>query len=180
MSEEKLVEAPALVQAKGLKQLILLVGLPRCGKTTYANHAKFRMGLKGVGVSIVSPDDIRFAIYGKYGVHFERDFEPLVWFIARMCVKAAFVRDDIVILDATNLKNSDRDKWLSTEWTCQYVVFQVDKVTCIERARRGDREDLVEVIERMDAHRYLPFSDEQQKNILSSGWYHLFPGRHIS
>jgi predicted kinase len=163
-----------------VKQLILLVGLPRCGKTTYADYVKFRMGLKGVGVSIVSPDDIRFAIYGKYGSHLERDFETLVWFIAHTCVKAAFVRDDIVILDATNLINSDRDKWLSTSWTCRYVVFPTDKITCIERARRGDREDLVEVIERMDAQQYPPLSDEQRKNILHPGWYHLFPGRRIS
>jgi predicted kinase len=185
ISAEKLVD---LVRANAegkeqlmlirVKQLILLVGLPRCGKTTYANNLRVQLGLKRVSVSIVSPDDIRFAIYGKYGLRFDRDSEPLVWFIVRTCVRAAFERNDIVVLDATNLTRGDREKWLSKEWFCQYVVFHDSKDVCIRRAQADGRHDLVSVIERMDERKELELTDEKSKGlVLQRGWHQSIPDR---
>ncbi len=58
------------------KELIIPIGIPGCGKTTYYNTE-----YKSKGYYRVSPDEIRFAIlnYPESGIDFDETKEEEVW-----------------------------------------------------------------------------------------------------
>jgi len=118
--------------------LIMTVGLPRSGKSTWARKQEHL---------IVNPDSIRLAIHGQA---FIEDTEPIVWTITKYMVKALFLAGhNKVILDATNTTKEARDFWISDDWKCIYHLFLASKSECIERAIKDDKEYLIPVIERM-------------------------------
>ena len=120
--------------------LILTVGLPRSGKSTWA---------KTQGVPIVNPDAIRLALTGQA---FRAESENFVWAIARCMVESLFgAGHTTVILDATNTTTARRDMWFSETWTRQYKVFDTPVDVCIQRAIDGKRMDLIPVIKRMQS-----------------------------
>lgn len=119
-----------------MKTLYLTVGLPRSGKSTWAQKQH---------VPIVNPDSIRLAVHGQ---PFYAPAEPYVWTIAKTMVLSLFLAGhDQVILDATNATKSRREQWLSTEWKTRCVVFDTPADICLERA--GENAGLVGVITRM-------------------------------
>ena len=121
-----------------MNTLIGTIGLPRSGKSTWA---------KQQGLPIVNPDAIRLALYNEA---FVAEAEKMIWTIAHYMVKSLFLAGhEKVILDATNLTPKRRLGWYSNDYACEWKVFDTDKETCIERAKKGGREDLVEVIEIM-------------------------------
>ena len=121
-----------------MNKLILTVGLPRSGKTTWA--------LKQ-GHPIVNPDAIRLALHGR---PFYAGAEAFVWAIAKIMVKALFgAGHGTVILDATNVTAKRRAEWKSDEWQSVCHVFDVSQEECKERAILTDRDDLLPVIDRM-------------------------------
>lgn len=131
------------------KTLLLTVGLPRSGKTTWAIST---------GFPIVNPDSIRLAIHGK---PFLATAEPSVWITAKVMVRALFMAGhDTVILDATNTTRERRDEWKSNEWESRFKVIDTDWDTCLERARQEGNEEIVGVIERM-AGQYEPLQDDE-------------------
>ena len=96
-----------------MKKLILTVGLPRSGKTTWAKKMNF---------PIVNPDSIRLALHGN---QFITEAEPMVWEIAKYMVKSLFLAGhNTVILDATNTTVKKRKEWLSKEYDCYFKVFK--------------------------------------------------------
>lgn len=118
--------------------LILTVGLPRAGKSTWARERDY---------PIVNPDSIRLAIHGQA---FYAPAEPIVWATAHIMVAALFkAGHQTVVLDATNLTRTRRNEWLSSDWDCAFEVFPTPVVECVRRAIASDRPDLVAVIERM-------------------------------
>lgn len=122
-----------------MKTLIITIGLPRSGKSTWARKQ---------GIPIVNPDSIRLAIHGK---NFIQESEDLVWCIAKYMVKALFLAGhDNIILDATNLTSKRRQFWISDNWRCVQRYFHVSVSTCIQRARDSGREDLIPIIKEMD------------------------------
>ena len=121
-----------------MDRLILTVGLPRSGKTTWALEQ---------GHPIVSPDGIRLALHGQPFIGLT---EPFVWAIAKCMVRALFLAGHgVVILDATNITKKRRDDWASDDWQLQCRLFRTSKEECLERAAAIGREDLFPVIERM-------------------------------
>lgn len=122
--------------------LVLTVGLPRSGKTTWA---------RTMGLPIVSPDELRQVLHG---TAFWAETEPLVWAMARVMVRALFrAGHRAVVLDACSISPKRRAEWLDNEWvTCAHLVDTPMKV-CIERALAADRHELVEVIQRMELER---------------------------
>lgn len=120
------------------KQLTLMVGLPRSGKSTYARK---------MGCPIVNPDSIRLALHGQ---RFASEAEPMVWAMAKYMVKALFLAGHrSVVVDATNTTKKRRDAWLSDGWTIRMIHIDTPKATCIERAVAENDTDIVPVIERM-------------------------------
>ena len=120
--------------------LVLTVGLPRCGKSTWA---------KAQGSPIVSPDAIRLALHGREFIPLA---EPFVWAIARVMVRALFLAGhEHVIVDATNNTKKRRLEWKSDAWILIHETFHDSADVCIERAKADGRLDLIAVIERMAA-----------------------------
>jgi predicted kinase len=132
-----------------MKTLIMPIGLPRSGKTTWARQN---------GNPIVSPDEIRLALHGQ---RFAAEAEPFVWAIAQVMVKALFAAGhDYVILDATNITRKRREVWRSELWRREFVVAGATKEQCIERAMKLGDSEIIPVIERMAAE-YEPLSPEE-------------------
>lgn len=120
--------------------LLMMVGLPRSGKSTWARIQN---------VPIVNPDSIRLATHGK---EYDQKFEGLVWFHARIMAESLFLAGHpTVILDATNATQSRRSQWKDGPWERHYVVNTTPVQTCVERAVAEGRPHMVPVIERMAA-----------------------------
>ena len=122
-----------------MKELILTVGLPRSGKSTWAILT---------GFPIVNPDSIRQALHGK---PFLKDAEPMVWVIAKYMVKSLFLAGhDRVVVDATNTTQKRRDEWESKGWAIKLAISKTDKRECIVRAKTSSMEFLIPIIESMN------------------------------
>lgn len=132
-----------------MKTLIMTVGLPRSGKSTWSRKQ---------GLPIVNPDSIRLALHGQT---FIEEAESMVWNIAFYMVKALFLAGhDKVILDATNMTSHRREFWISHYWKRNYVYFDTTKEECIKRAIADKREDLIKIIYEMYERRELDFQDD--------------------
>ena len=87
-------------------RLIVLSGIPGSGKSTYCKMYKELYEAQGIKVNIVSSDEIRMELFGKYD-NFEN--EKLVWEIFRMKAYEHSKEDhSVTILDATTLTNKHR------------------------------------------------------------------------
>lgn len=121
-----------------MNKLIVTVGLPRSGKSTWA---------KEQALPIVNPDSIRLAMHGQI---FAKQAEDLVWATAKIMVRALFLAGhETVILDATNLGADRRDAWRDKNWSRKFHVFVTEPSTCKQRALSSSRPELVDVIDRM-------------------------------
>ena len=126
------------------KHLLLMVGLPRSGKSTKAGELSVQFN-----APIVNPDSIRVALHGQ---RFAPQAEPFVWPIARLMVRALFYAGhEVVIVDATNATRKRRDEWQSAEWKRSFVTIETPKEVCLERAAAEGDTEIVPVIERMAA-----------------------------
>lgn len=123
------------------RTLLLTVGLPKSGKSSWARKS---------GYPMVNPDAIRFALYGDSFIY---EAEKMVWAIAHYMVRSLFeAGHDTVVLDATNTTKKRRDPWKSDLWIRKYKIFNASADECIRRAEADDRRDLLPVIERMDGN----------------------------
>lgn len=118
------------------RTLIVTVGLPRSGKSTWA---------LSTGLPVVSPDAIRLAVHGR---RFHAPIEPFVWAQAKLMVMTLFTAGHkTVILDATNVSRKRRKEWMSAMWNTRFKVFPADTVTCLERLRAtGDDAYIAEMV----------------------------------
>lgn len=104
-------------------KLILMVSLPRSGKSTAARL---------MGHPIVNPDSIRLALHGS---RFLPAAEPMVWTIAKYMVKALFLAGHTtVVLDSTNTTQKRRNEWLSDDWDLSLVHINTSEEECTRRA----------------------------------------------
>ena len=121
-----------------MKNLILTVGLPRSGKSTWA--------LKQ-GHPIVNRDAIRLALHGQA---FIGQAEDMVTAIETYMVKSLFeAGHDNVIVDATHLKQKYVKRWHYGNWEVKTKLFDTPKEVCIERAKNDGKEYLIPIIEKM-------------------------------
>jgi predicted kinase len=135
-----------------MKKLIMTVGLPRSGKSTWAKKQPF---------PIVNPDSIRLCLHGwKYFV----PAEPLVWYITKLMVNSLFLAGhDTVILDSTNYSKERRLEWKSPDYIRVYQVFNTSKEECIERAEKENYLEIIPIIEKM--HEKFQSIDETEIDI---------------
>lgn len=118
--------------------LILTVGLPRSGKSTWARKQN---------LPVVCPDSIRLALHGQ---RFQTLAEPLVWAIAHIMVHALFLAGHTtVILDATNITKSRRDEWKISAWTTRFALITTPLSVCLSRAITENDTYIIPIIERM-------------------------------
>ena len=118
--------------------LICLCGLPRSGKTTWAQKTRH---------PIVNPDSIRLALHGQRYVELA---EPFVWATAKVMVRALFLAGHRwIILDATNGNKKRRAEWFDDLWDTRWKVIDTSKDTCISRAMATNDMEIIPVIERM-------------------------------
>jgi predicted kinase len=131
--------------------LILTVGLPRSGKTSWT---------EGKYIPVVNPDAIRLALHG---TAFIPDAEKMIWVIAHYMVKALFIAGhDTVVVDATNTTRKRREAWKGDDWVRKYHVIDTSKEECIARCApdRSNRPDLIPIIEKM-AEQFEPVEDDE-------------------
>ena len=137
--------------------LILMVGLPRSGKSTRALE---------LGHPIVSPDAIRLSIHGHYFIY---ESEGLVWTFARYMVQSLFeAGHDTVIMDACNTKRRRRDQWVSPKWNREFCEINTPSYVCRQRAGQisdsGLSNELINTIDRMESQ-YEPVDPSEGKII---------------
>ena len=120
--------------------LILMVGLPRSGKSTWARKQ---------GHPIVSSDAIRLAIHGK---RFHEEAEPLVHAFAFTMANALFkAGHTTVIIDECNVTEKRRTFWKDKFKNHNVVLKIIDasETECKERATRLNDPYIIPIIERM-------------------------------
>ena len=118
--------------------LIVTVGLPRSGKTTWAKEQAKK------GIPVISLDDVRLTTHGK---RFLKEAEPLVWKKAKQMIDALFMSgSDTVILDECNVTAYERAYWASPSWKVKYKYFKTTKEECIQRAERLEDPEIIIVI----------------------------------
>jgi predicted kinase len=116
-------------------RLILLVGLPRSGKSTWA---------AGQNHPVVSRDAIRIQLHGR---PFFPEHEDEVSQIEEQSVRDLIAAGHrTVIIDATHFRQEYIDRWKTGEWTIETRLFSTPRSLCIRRAKNCGRPDLVEVI----------------------------------
>ena len=148
-----------MCEIEQIPTLILTVGLPRSGKSTWA--------LKQ-GHPIVNPDAVRVALHGREYVGYA---ETMVWAICHYMVRALFEAGHAkVILDACNNSRKRRDAWESSEeWDREFVIFPADKLLCSDRVDRDGQSALrlLGTIERMSKNQDLVSDDEGRISAVS-------------
>lgn len=127
-----------------MKTLILTVGLPRSGKTTWAREQN---------IPIVNRDSIRLALHGQA---FLTKAEPIITILENLMVESLFLAGhEKVIIDATHITAKRRERWtdyistLGSDYRLVLEKFSVSEEVCMQRAIDTYREDLIPVIVRM-------------------------------
>lgn len=135
-----------------MTKLILMVGLPRSGKSTRA-----RVLSQTYNAPIVNPDAIRRVICG---IDYRQKAEPLVWGVAKTMVMSLFeAGHEMVIVDACNNTRRRRDEWRSGHWILEFQVVDTPDHVCLLRASDANP-NLTSVIKRMVAAQEIPDKDE--------------------
>lgn len=122
-----------------MTQLIVTVGLPRSGKTTFCNEL-----LKPKGFVIVNPDSFRLAIHGQV---FIPSAEPFVWAAVYAAVDALRLAGHDVVVDGTHMTKKRRLPW--EERGATFHLMETKAEVCIARAVATGRDELIPVIQRM-------------------------------
>lgn len=132
-------------------KLIMMVGLPRSGKSTWA---------LAQGYPVVCPDAIRLA---KTGQRWWGPIEHEVWATARTMIRALFLAGHkIVILDATALRRKQRDEFNCSQdvlWERHMQIIDTDVEICVDRAEKTYPE-LVDIIHWFHENRELIMPEE--------------------
>ena len=131
------------------QNLIVLIGIPGCGKSTFADHAR-----NEAGMTVISTDEIREELTGEAGSQERnKDVFPLAYGRTRRALEEG--KD--VVFDATNVTRSSRKQVLScipdrNSIRVTYVWFDVPLAKCIQRNRTRDRQVPEPVIKRFSSH----------------------------
>jgi predicted kinase len=124
--------------------LIMMMGLPRSGKSTWAREQ---------GYPIVDCDAIRLA---KTGQRWWGPIEHEIWPFAKTMIRSLFLAGHkIVILDSTSLIRNQRDRFINADdiqWDRYVKIINTHVDICKQRAL-NTYPDLVPVIDWFDAHK---------------------------
>jgi len=138
-----------------MSKLIMLIGLPACGKSTTAK----RISLE-TGAIIHSSDELRLELFGDYN-SFDKNAELFKELHSRILSDLECEND--CIYDATNLFMKRRKHFLSTipkKVTKEALVIATTYEKCIERDSIRDKNVGVQVIKKMRENFQYPLPTE--------------------
>lgn len=126
-----------------MPELIMLVGLPGSGKTTYLKtHPQNAVRL--------SLDDFRFLMTGR---DFFPPFEPAAHAWLEQTGRYLLSQGYSVLIDATSIKRNLRTKWIKLaheyKFKTRAIWFDVPYHVCVERNAGRERKVPEDVIRRM-------------------------------
>ena len=132
-----------------MSTMFVTIGLPGCGKSTWAQNKKAR---------IISSDAIREEMFGDEAIQ-GNPREVFAEVYKRLA--QALIDDVDVIFDATNLDHK-RAKAIKMcyEMNCECVAVYFDEQTCIERQNMRFRKVPESVIRRMSHQLVTPYLEE--------------------
>ena len=129
------------------KVIILMIGLPRSGKSTWA---------KKQGLPIVEMDSIRLALHGERYLELA---EPMVWAIAPIMVRALLLAgNNKIIIDGTHVTEKRRQFWAKKfpDVRMEYSYIATPESECLKRAEGMNDDVIIPVIKRMAAQMEIP------------------------
>ena len=144
---------PGKPQRKSKGVVVLAIGLPGSGKTTW---------FKRRGVTPLSSDMLRNILFDDIE---EQRYQGLVFSTLRSLLRARLIaRMPWNYVDATNLATHERRQWIKMARSFGYdvhaVFFDVPVEVCLERNRRRERQVKEELVQRMAAKLRPPTCEE--------------------
>ena len=128
-----------------IKEIILTIGLPGSGKSTYVNNNFIKVKS---GYQILCLDDMRLAM----GDVFNRKTEGIIIAMHDIMARAFMERELNIIVDSTNISKKVIEYWhdLTNEYgyDMKGIFFDVSIEECIRR-KCGKNKLTIEVYERM-------------------------------
>lgn len=125
-------------------KILIAIGMPRAGKSTYANcWVRQPSELPRV---IVCADDFRLALHGQ---RFASRAESMVAATVNVAIRALYERGHHVLCDETSTSETSIRRILEIDREADYILIDTPKFVCIERAYSTNQSDLVPVIERI-------------------------------
>jgi predicted kinase len=151
--EQQPVSEAAKSQRKSKGVVILAIGLPGSGKTTW---------FKRRGVTPLSSDMLRNILFDDIT---EQRYQGLVFSTLRSLLRARLIaRMPWNYVDATNLGPHERRQWIKMAKSFGYevhaVFFDVPLEVCLERNRRRERAVKEDLVQRMAAKLKSPTFEE--------------------
>jgi predicted kinase len=146
-----------------MKELAMMVGFPRSGKSTVADELK----AQNPGSMIFSADLLRLELYGQ---RFYRGGEPLMWAYHDIMFRLLLAQGIDIILDETNIIAERRAEYIKLakaygyEVTCIWV--QTSPEVCKKRAVMTGQLDVEHVVDRMASKFAEPTEAEGFKEII--------------
>jgi predicted kinase len=141
-------------------QLVLLVGLPFSGKSTYAAKLRERDGF-----TVICPDEIRLALHGR---EFYPPAEGIVWGMAETVTRSLLAQGHKIIIDAVNNTLERRSKWyrLGEEYGANTgtVLIDTPAEVCRQRAMEAGKPHMEDVIARMSTY-WEPVSGDMEETL---------------
>lgn len=124
------------------KNLVMMVGLPRSGKTTFIEKV-----LNDDKYIVLSSDKLRLSLYNE---RFNKEFEKEMWEIFHQMFKYFISTERSIIIDSTNLDYNVRKFYIDIAKQNSYDTYIININTSIEtckyRCTDGNK-DLIDVIE---------------------------------
>ncbi len=137
------------------KFLLMTIGLPRSGKTTWVKRNRNPEDV------VVSGDEIRKIVYGQ---RFWEDGETLMLAISSLFMRMLMEQGKIIIVDECNVTRKCREPILEMAKRYGYyaigAIFPTPKEECLRRADITNDDIIKPVIERMAADYQAPELDE--------------------
>lgn len=110
-----------------IKQMIVMCGLPRSGKSTWVNE--YHDG----SFQVICADDIRLAL----GTQFFKPLENFVWGVHDTAIAAALERGYSVIIDSCNTTVASLRKYqdIASKYEAEFWIYWVDTPldVCLKR-----------------------------------------------